>query len=173
MEKESDSQTEFFRLSRRTALLVFIVVVITIGLSAVVSVLLQRATNLSIPSLGTIKTLGVEAYWDVDCRNKTEEVKWGEISLGSSPAVILYVRSISNVKVTLQLDAVNWYPATLSDHMNLSWNYDGAIINPGEIVQITLTLSAPYSADFTRYLISNSVNEFSLDIIITTSQSSS
>ncbi len=170
MEEASDSFTRFLRPSKRTVLLILVVVVITIVISAAVSILLQRTTNLSVPSFGTIKTLGVEAYWDIDCENKTEEVKWGEILIGSSENVTFYVRSISNVEATLYLNATNWEPSNLSDYMNLSWNYNGTTVHPGEIIQVTLTLSAPYSSDFILYLITNNVKEFNLDICIHTSE---
>jgi hypothetical protein len=47
--------------------------------------------------------------------------------------------------------------------------YNGTQINPGEIIQVTLTLSASSSHDFVHYLIANNVKNFSFDIIIAAS----
>jgi len=54
--------------------------------------------------------------------------------------------------------------------MNLSWNYNGTILHPGETIQVILALTAPSSSTFLLYLITNDVKEFSLDIIISTSE---
>lgn len=181
MKKAFDSFDEFLRPSKRTVLLILVVAVITIVIGTLVSILLQRTTNLSVPSLGTIKTLGVEAYWDRNCENETKEVKWDTIWLGSSQNVTFYLRSISNIETTLNLKAMNWSfynrdkivvlpPANISQCMNLSWNYNETTIHSSEIIQVTLTLSASSSDSFISYLITNDVREFSLDIIITTSE---
>ncbi len=184
MKKAFDTFTEFLRSSKRTVVLILIVVAITIVISAAVSIMLQRITNLSLPSLGTIKTIGVEAYWDRNCENETKEVKWDTAWPGSSQNVTFYLRSISNIETTLNLAAMNWSffdkdkivvqpPTNISEYMNLSWNYNGTTVHPNEITQVTLTLSASSSKSFITYLISNEVREFSLDIIITTSKSGS
>ncbi len=181
MKKTFDSFTEFLHPSKRTVLLILVVAVITTLVGALVSILLQRATNLAVPSLGTIKTLGVEACWDRNCENETKEVKWDTIWLGSSQNVTFYLRSLSNIETTLNLNAMNWSfydgdkilvqpPTNTSECMNLSWNYNGTTVHPREIIQVTLTLSASSSNSFIVYIITNDVREFSLDIIITTSE---
>jgi len=170
MKEAFDSFIKFLRPSKRTILLITITAVITLIIGSMISIWLSKVTNLKVPSLGTIKTLGVEAYWDINCENKTVEVQWGEIWVGSSQNVTFYVRSISNLEATLNLNATNWDPANLSDYMNLSWNYTGTTVHPGDIIQITLTLSAPYSSDFILYLITNDVKEYNFDIIISTSE---
>jgi hypothetical protein len=50
--------------SWKTALLIVMVAVATIAVSALVSSWLSRYHNLHFPSIGTIYTIGVEAYWD-------------------------------------------------------------------------------------------------------------
>jgi len=157
-------------VTKRTVVLIFVVVVITLVMSTIISMWLEGITNLHIPSLGTIRTLGVEAYWDRNLENKTEIIDWGTIWPGSSRNITFYLRSISDVETTLYLNTTNWNPANISDYMTLSWNYNGTRFHPGEIIQVTLTLSAPSSRSFIRYLTTNNVKEFSFDIIIGTSQ---
>lgn len=151
---------------KKKVLLIITVATITFLLNSAVSIWLSEVTNLEIPSIGTIKTIGVEAYWDQTHTNKTEVINWHNIWLGSSKNVTLYVRSISNIKTVLQINATNWSPTNISNNMDLSWNYNEATIDPGEVIQVTITLSTIPSKSFVEYLISNNVKEFSFDIII-------
>ena len=170
MKNTFNSLIEFLHSSKRVILLITITVVVTLIISSVISIWLSKVTNLDVPSLGTIKTLGVEAYWDLDLENKTETINWGTIWIGSSQNVTLYVRSISNYVATIHLNTTNWNPTNISDYTNLTWNYNGTPVNPGEIIQITLTLSTSSSNSFIRYLITNDVKQFNFDIIISTSE---
>ena len=154
------------RPSTKTVLIGLTVAAITLLLSSGLSIWLSKTTELEIPSIGTVKTIGVEAYWDQNLKNKTEVIDWDIIWLGSSKNVTFYVRSISNVKTVLQINATNWNPTNISNNMDLSWNYDETPINPGEVIQVTITLSTTYSKPFVEYLMSNNVEEFSFDIII-------
>lgn len=168
-----NSLIKFLRPLKKTVLLIAAVVAITILITTLPAIWLSRRTDLEVPSLGTIKTLGVEAYWDRNLENKTEAIHWGTVWVGSSQNISFFVRSISNYIAKLTLNTTTWNPANISDYMNLTWNYNGTPINPGEVIQVTLTLSASSSISFIRYLITNDVREFSFDIIICTSEYSS
>ena len=170
MRNKFHSFTAFLRSSKRTILLILLVAVITIALSTTISILSQSITTLKFPSLGTIKTLGVEAYWDRNLENKTETINWGTIWPGSSKNFTFYLRSISNTETTLLLDSTNWNPANISEYMNLSWNYNGTILHPSETIQVTLTLRTSSSNTFLLYLITNDVTDFNFDINISASE---
>lgn len=165
-----DPLSAFLRSSKRTILLILLVVAITLVLSTTIAILSERITKLNVPSLGTVKTLGVEAYWDKNLQNKTETINWSTIWPGSSKSFTLYLRSISNTKTTLLLNTTNWNPTNISEYMNFSWNYNGTILHPGETIQVTLTLTTSSSNTFLLYLITNDVKEFRFDIIINTSE---
>jgi hypothetical protein len=156
--------------SKKTVLIGLTVAAITLLLSSGLSIWLSRITELEIPSIGTIKTIGVEAYWDESLENKTEEINWDTIWVGSSKNVTLYLLSTSNVETVLKLNTTNWNPTNISKYMNLSWNYDGTPINHGEVIRVTMILSAPPSVRFNNYIISNNVKEFIFDIIIQASE---
>jgi len=166
MRSKIHSFITFLRSSKKTLLLILIVAVTSIAITTTISILLSKIDNLHVPSLGTIKTIGVEAYWDPNCENKTGTIDWGTVQPGSSQNVTFYLLSISNVEAILHLNTTNWNPTNISNYMNLSWNYNGTTVHPGEIIQITLTLAAPSSSDFILYLITNEVKEFNFDIII-------
>jgi len=153
-------------VSRKTLLTIVVAVVATITGSSIVSVILSTITGLQIPSFGTIKAVGVEAYWDKNIENRTMRIDWGTIGLGSQQDVTIYIRSISNVDTTLHLNTTDWIPAEISQYLTLLWNYDDETIHPRDIIQITLTLSASSSYSFFEYLITNAVKSFSFDIQI-------
>jgi len=184
MKSTSNSLIGSLRSSKRKILLITITVVITLIVSSMISIWLSEVTNLKVPSIGTIKTLGVEAYWDPDLKNESKTFDWGTIYLGTARNITLYLRSISNIETTLLLNTANWTfqnstnkivagPSDSFPYMNLTWNYNETIVRPGETVQVTLTLSADPSSDFIEFLIANDVREFGLDIIISTSEYSS
>jgi len=154
------------RPSKNTIMLILIVSVVTLLFSSALSLWLSEVTYLRVPSIGIIKTIGVEAYWDETLEYKTEVIDWDVIRLGSSKNVTFYVRSISNVKTVLQFNVTNWNPTNISKYMNLSWNYYGTPIDPIEVIDVTITLTATYSMPFIDYLIANDVKEFSIDIVI-------
>ena len=132
--------------------------------------MVKQNQQLSRPKPRTIKTLGVEAYWDKNLENKTETINWGTIWPISSKNFTLYLRSISNTETTLLLNSTNWNPANISEYMNLSWNYNGTILHPSETIQVTLTLTTSSSNTFLLYLITNDVTDFNFDINISASE---
>ena len=156
----------FLNSSKKISLLIMIVAIASVAVTTTVSILLSKTSNLTVPSLGNIKTIGVEVYWDQNRENKTETINWDEIWLGTSKNVTVYIRSTSNYKVTINLNATDWVPDNLSEYMNLSWDYNGTSLNPGEVIPVTLTLSVSYSQSFVSYLIAEDVQNFNFDIHI-------
>jgi len=146
-------------------LVVIITVAATLVVSTFVSMLLSES-DLSIPSVGTIKASGVEAYWDRNLTNRTMNINWGTISPGSSANVTLYLKSVSVKDVNLSLAPDNWNPGNLSVFMSLAWSYNGTAVRPGQVIQVTIVLSASYSNAFIRYIMSNDIKQFSFDVLI-------
>lgn len=184
MKTHSASEAKFPRSSKRKEiLLVTVAAVITLIVSAIVSFWLSNTTNLTFPTIGTIRMKGVEGYWDLNLTNKTEEYDWGMISPGASRNVTLYLRSISNIETTLYQATGNWTfwnsgneiaagPSNSTPYLYLTWDYDNSTLQPGEIIQITLTLHARSSSEFIEFLVAKDVKAFSFDIQISTSQRS-
>lgn len=173
------------RPSKKTVLLILTVASITLLVSTIISTWLTRTGYLDIPSLGTIKTLGVEAYWDANLTDKIDEdenIDWGTLWIGSSNNVTIYLQSISNIPTTLNppiianltFNSTNQTvilpPQNISKHMNLTWDYDASVVNPRDSIQVTLTLRAEHSLDFINYLNAKDINSFNLDILIQTTE---
>lgn len=74
--------------------------------------------------------------------------------------------TFSNFNTTLYLETANWIPVNLSDYMNLTWNYKNQTVQPGAMVEATLTLSTSSSSSFFYYLLALPDDEFSFDVII-------
>lgn len=166
-----NSFIEFLRHSKKTVLLILIVAAITITFTTAISILLTRIDNLTFPSLGTIRTTGVNA--------SIQYIDWGTIYPGTLTNCSFYVQSQSNIETTLNLTAANWtfrdsegnnvtrsLPIKPADAMNVTWNYTGALVSPGKKIYVTLTLKASNDISFINYLIDERVEEFSFDIHI-------
>jgi hypothetical protein len=152
---------------------------ITLLLSIFIFRLLDKTINLHLPSVGTIHISGVKVYSDETLKNETTQILWGTIYPGSSTNVTLYVRSVSNVKTTLALKTANWTflnssgmivygTSNNTPYMNLTWNYSNTIVNPGETIPVTLTLTTAGATDFVEFLVNKEVKEFTFDISIYT-----
>lgn len=155
-------------------LLIAVVAVSTLVLSALISVWLSNLDNLHFPSIGTIRTTGIKAYWDKGLMNQSTQVPWGIVHPGSAYNATVFLRSVSNVKITLRITTSNWTlrnsenivfgPAERTDFMNMTWDYNGSVLNPGQVIQVTLTLRVEDSRDFIEFLNQNDVTAFSFDI---------
>jgi len=169
----------FLKASYKTLVLVAIVAIISIASSTLVSMMLSYSDyDVYVPSVGTIKTLDVETYWDQNGENKRETLSWDEIKIEKisweeikiDPLnTTVYVKSVSNFKVTLDIFLTDWNPAEISDYLTISWDYNGTLINPGEIIPVTMTLSASSSDDLINYLVENEIKQFEVLIHIVAS----
>jgi hypothetical protein len=161
---------KFLRSSKKIVLLIIIVAALTLLSSALISIWLSTFDDIRVPSVGTMITVGVGAYWDENCENKTEAIDWGVVWPGSSKNVTLYLQSQSNVATRLSVNATNWEPIGIMEYMNLTWDYNNSLVQPLQVIKVTLTLWFSSSSSFTNYLISNNVKEFSFDITVNVSE---
>jgi hypothetical protein len=166
-----ESIIRFLQGSKKTILLIIAVSLITLFISAMVAVLLERSGTLTVPSVGTVHTLGVEAYGgDLRSENHSQYVEWGTVFPDMSVNRSFYLRSIGNTEGILHLDTQDWNPPGISQYLNLSWNREGISIRPQEETLVTLTLTVASSHEFVEYVINNSVTQFALGIRIETVQ---
>lgn len=155
--------------SKKTLLFMMAVVAAALLLSALISIWLDEVYNLHVPSVGTIYTIGVEAYGgDLELdEHGNQLINWSRIYPGISTNRSFYLRSKGNVDARLHLNTTNWDPIEISAYMNLTWDYNNTPISPGETIYVTLTLRTASDITFINYLITNNVEEFSFDITIT------
>lgn len=158
------------KASRKTILLMVIVALVSIACTSLISIMLLTTDNVYLPSLGTIKTIDVETYWDENLETKRETLDWGEIETGMSSNLTLYVKSTSNFVVTVNLTLTDWDPQNISDYLSITWDYNGTLLNPGDVIPVTLTLTVPSSEDFINYLVTNEVRTFSVVVHLIASE---
>jgi len=116
--------------------------------------------------LSTIKRVALGIYWDSQCSNFVSLVEWGLTLPGSTKNVTLYLRNEGNVQINLFLTTSNWNPLGIADFITLGWDYDGEILNPNDIVEVTFILSVSGSNSFLEYLQAHDIHAFSFDIIL-------
>jgi len=161
----SDSPSSLFHDMTKPFLVLAIVLVLVLLVSE--AFLGQFSSLRLISSKGNIQTPpNIGIYWDSNGTNATSSIDWGSVEPSLTKNVTVYIANEGNGKVNLFLNTTNWQPTNISRYMNLTWNYNGAAINPDEIIQVTLTLSASSSPDFISYLITYDVKQFSFDIVI-------
>ena len=148
--------------SRKVLVLMVIVAVVSIALTSLVSLMLSTYADHYLPSLAVIKTIDVEMYWDEDAQNKIDVLDWGEIQTGKSVDTTIYMKSVSNFDVTVELILTDWTPPEISDYVSITWDYDDSILEPQEVIEVTLNISAPSSNEFVDYLIENRIQEFNV-----------
>ncbi|RLI47316.1 hypothetical protein DRO69_00930 [Candidatus Bathyarchaeota archaeon] len=133
-----------------------LIVLVLIALATCVAALLTSETR--IPSVGTVKTVGVEAFWDINCTSTVTEIDWGLVEPGDYVNATIYLRNKGNAPITLYLDTENWSPSNASNYITLSWDYAGQTVGPGTVLKVGLTLTV--SSNITGIM------NFTFDIII-------
>ena len=151
----------FNRLSLNPLLLVVIVALLSIiGTTLISMLLVHSGSGVYLPSFATIQTVDVEVYWDPNCENKTELLCWDDLEVGSSVNMTVYVKSVSNVPITLNMNITDWNPEKISDYLTFSSDYHMQEFSPQEVIPVTLTLSASSSDEFTYYIVENLIQTF-------------
>jgi cytochrome c oxidase assembly protein Cox11 len=118
------------------------VAVVAVVLAASLVAVALGLTYFSVPvhSVGTIKTVGVGAYWDRNCTQKATVLDWGVLEPGQNKSVIIYVRNESTVHISLSLSTGNWTPSNASTFMALTWSFTGQFVKQGDVAKVTLFL---------------------------------
>ncbi|MEM2567645.1 MAG: hypothetical protein QXH20_04135 [Candidatus Bathyarchaeia archaeon] len=161
----------------KTILLGIIISLATLLLSAIISIWLSRYYNLRLPTLGTIRTIGVEVHGGDLIGGRL--IDWGIVYPGTLTNRSFYIRSESNTQVKLSLKQSNFtflnskkenvtqhLPSPGTEALNLTWNYSGNVLNPKQEIFVTLTLNVSNDPSFIRFLVNYEVTEFNFDICI-------
>jgi hypothetical protein len=111
-----------------------------------------------IPSLATLKTVGVGVYEDAACTVSVVQIDWGILEPGDTATFDAYIKNLSNVPITLTLQTEDWSPANASNFISLSWDYDGTKIPVDSSIPATLTLDVDAAT--------SGIESFSFTIVI-------
>lgn len=96
--------------------------------------------NRHLPSSGNIAAINVGLYLDYACTQNVESIDWGDITPGESVTRVIYLKNTGNTQISLSMTANNWNPSFANGPITLSWNKEGALLNPGEVTSATLVL---------------------------------
>ena len=102
--------------------------------------------------------LEINVYSDPECTETATNVIWGSIEVGHSVNRVLYVKNVGDTAVTLNLLTQNWNPSIAEDYIQLLWDYSGENVNPGNVLEVTLTLSIAADA--------SGIDAFNFDIVL-------
>lgn len=118
----------------------------------------NHPTTETISNVGSLKTIGIGAYWDENLTSRVDGIDWGLLEPGDQKSFSIYFQNEGNSAVTLSMSASNWNPSAAATYLTLSWDYSGQIIEADKNLQVTLTLSV--SANITG------ITNFGFDIIV-------
>jgi len=116
------------------------------------------STSSTISNVGSLKTVGIGAYWDENLTNRVNGINWGTLEPGDQKSFSINLHNEGNSAVTLSESTSNWNPSAAATYLTLSWDYNGQTIEADKNLQVTLTLSV--SANITG------ITNFGFDIIV-------
>ena len=100
------------------------------------------STAVRVGSTGmVVSSANIGVYWDSLCVRNVTAIDWGTLEPGGSKTVTLFVKNTGNVAMTLSLSTVGWDPQVASTYLGLTWGREGVIIQPDEVIPVTLTLN--------------------------------
>jgi uncharacterized repeat protein (TIGR01451 family) len=112
-----------------------------------------------INSTGSITAIGnVAIYSDSTGQSSLNQITWGNINPGESSTFTIYVKNTGNTPMTFTITTSNFIPVTMAQYMTLTWNYNGSIVNAGNLQRMDLTLATVNNAP---------AGSFSCNVIIT------
>lgn len=129
-----------------------------VALTIVVVVYPVMHTTFPIRNRARVKGVGVGIFWDENCTRLVDEIDWGMIEPNETKATLLYIRSRSNVNITLSLTTQNWSPENASLFITLSWNYTDTPLAPKSVTPTELYLHVAHNT--------TGIDHFSFDITI-------
>ena len=112
-----------------------------------------------VQNTGIVTAVGVGVYSNSACTSKVSSIDWGSLTPSSTVSKTIYIRNEGNKRLSLSMTTGNWNPQSASNYITLTWNRGGAVLEVGQVVQATLTLSVSPSI--------SGVTSFSFEITIT------
>lgn len=94
-----------------------------------------------IPTVATLKLMGVGVYKDVNFTVPVSEIDWGIVEHGETKNFSAYIKNESNVPITLTMHTEDWIPANASSFISFSWDYSGSEILVDGSIPVTFVLN--------------------------------
>jgi len=94
----------------------------------------------TLSSSGTVNTVNVEVFWDVDCTQIITDIDWGVLDPGESTSKTIYVKNTGSTAMMLNMTYSGWNPVEAGTYLSLTWDREGAIVAVDEVASAVLTL---------------------------------
>jgi hypothetical protein len=167
--------------SFKTTLIITVVVIYTVTLTSLFASILNSYRSFQMPSFGTIYALGYDVYdGDIITVNGNKTLNWTTVYVGSSMNRSFLLKSISSTVTKPNFAYGNWtfrdvedqkQPSPRLDSITVDWNLrKDTLLNPNEVVNVTLTLRVEYNETFVQDIIKFNITTFSFDMAIYPSQ---
>jgi len=114
--------------------------------------------RIQLPSTGTVKSLNVGVYWDVNLTQPIAKITWGFVEPGENYSMPIYIENYGNANVTLLMYAVNWDSLLAEQYITIIWDREGYVLEVDDYVGATLILTI--SSDI------HDVTSFAFDIVV-------
>ncbi len=137
----------------RRCLIIALLVSLLVTSIFVFSLITARITEVS-----AVEANGIGVYWDASCTREVSSIDWGNLTPGSSKSTVVNIRNEVQEPVYVFISMKNWNPSNAYTYITLSWNYNLQRLDPNEVIQVRLILSA------SRY--AHGVSTFSFDTIV-------
>lgn len=115
----------------------------------------QRITS----STGITASVNLGVYFDNATTREVSSIDWGIVYPDDQIQYTIYLQNKGNVNCQLLMNTTDWTPPEAQDLITFTWNYNGALIEPDTIIQVTVLLNT--SAQLVD------IEQFSFNIIIT------
>jgi hypothetical protein len=113
----------------------------------------------TVPSNGTVSAVNVGVYSNSQCTTNCTSISWGTLYPGNTTTRPIWVKNTGTVPVTLTMTNAGWLPTTANTVLTITWNRQNTVLNAGQSIDATLTLTAASNT--------GSLTDFSFNIIIT------
>jgi hypothetical protein len=133
----------------RLALVLTIAVILSVSMARL---FFERAPYLRVSAVITSVPLGV--YWDANSSTPVYSIDWGNLTVGGTNRITMYVRNEGNETCILSVDAMNWQAGNTSNVV--AFSSEEPKIEPGQTVQINPSLTVFPNA--------SGISSFSFDI---------
>lgn len=135
------------------------ILVVILSAFAAYAALAIISVSITVPNSATLKTIGVEVYWDEGCSNPVTSINWGNLEPGQTETRQVYIKNTGNAAAIFSFIAENWTPTSASSYITVEWNYDGSEVPPNYAVPVTFTLHVSSSIQ--------DIDSFTFDLVIT------
>jgi hypothetical protein len=122
---------------------------------------LQKALlpeNETLPSSGNIAALDLSVYADSNCSQVLESINWGTIMPGDNVTKEIKIKNTGNTPIILNMTTTDWKPKKVDQQIAITWDKEGKVLNPHEMVRATLRLTVAENA--------TTINDFTVTIEI-------